>query len=115
MASQYEMQRQAEGAAREIFAHLGTDDEAGDAVHDRADDLVPSMTADIIKEWSVIPEFDSENYSGEYNIIDQMRAVLYEWYESEIREYLESLQEEAEEVDEEFGSECNCSNPYCQA
>lgn len=58
------------------------------SIFERVDGLVPVYNRDIINEWNEIDIYDADDYSGEPNIIDQMRAALFEWYDREIREEL---------------------------
>lgn len=82
-----------------------------DEVCAEADNLTPIMDDYIIEEWTEIPTYDSEDYSGDYNIIDQMRYALEEWYRESLLDELRDLREN----DGDSYSECGCSNPYCQA
>ena len=56
-----------------------------DSIFERVEGLVPVYNWDIIDEWNQIDIYDAEDYFGEPNIIDQMRAALFEWYDLEIR------------------------------
>ena len=77
-----EMRKQAETAAQELKDEHGEDWE--DCIGEKADMLVPCYNHDVIKEWEVVPEYDSEEYCGDFDIINQMKWVLYEWYQMEI-------------------------------
>ena len=56
-----------------------------DSIFEQVDGLVPVYNWGIINEWDQIDIYDAEDYSGEPNIIGQMRAALFEWYDREIR------------------------------
>lgn len=93
-----EMYRQVEEEARSIVANYATLEEAEDSIYDQADYLVPVNDSDVIEEWTAIPNYDAEDYCGSYDIISQMQAAILEWYVNELRECVEALYAEREEV-----------------
>lgn len=84
-----EMRKQAETAAQELQDEHGEDWE--DYIGEKADSLVPCYSHDVINEWEVVPEYNSAEYCGDYDIINQMKWVLYEWYQGEILEAVNAL------------------------
>ena len=82
MASISKMWEQAETAAQELQDEHGEDWQ--EYIGEKADFLVPCYNHDVIKEWECVPTFDSEDYIGDHDIINQMKWVLYEWYQMEI-------------------------------
>lgn len=97
-ASTYDMREQVATAVEELRAEHGTNpEEYEDYIFDYVDGLVPLYTKDTIDEWVVIDIFDAEDYYGEPDIMAQMRAALYEWYDCEFREQLSALEEDTQE------------------
>lgn len=93
-----QMYRQVEEEARSIVANYDTLEDAEDSIYEQADYLVPVTNSLVIKEWEAIPNYDAEDYFGDYSIIGQMQAALMEWYVNELRECVEALYvERAEE------------------
>lgn len=86
-----QMYRQVEEEARSIVANYATLEDAEDSIYEQADYLVPVMDSDVIDEWTVIPNYDAEDYFGSYDIISQMQAAINEWYVVRLRECVEAL------------------------
>lgn len=97
-ASMFDMRQQVTTAIEEMRAEYGTNPEDyEDYIFEAVDGLVPCYTKDTIEEWMIIDIFDSTDYCGDYDIMAQMRAALYEWYDCEFREQLAAIEEDTEE------------------
>lgn len=88
--SAYSSMKQAAAEIRDRY-ESGDVEDLDNEILETASNLVPVMDAYIIEEWMEIPDYDSENYCGEYNIIDQMCYVLEEWYRDSLTNELEDL------------------------
>ena len=92
-----QMYRHVEEEARSIAANYASLEDAEDSIYEQADYLVPIMNHNVIKEWEAIPNYDAEDYFGDYSIIGQMQAAINEWYVNELRECVEALYAERED------------------
>lgn len=73
----------AEEQIREEF-EAGEIEDVLERVYEVAGEAVPVMNNDIINYWTAIPNYDAEDYGGEYNIIHQMAAAIEEHIREEL-------------------------------